>query len=141
MNIRKATREDYASLMKLYNEFVGEERYSNHDNDSFIQALKNTNNFVFIAEDNGKLIGFATFTKRIVIRYPKPIAELDELYVVPNMRKKGIGKLLMKKVIEQAKHEKCHRLYIETHFDRKEAHSFYESLKFTQYGYHFIKNL
>lgn len=141
MQIRKASAFDYDSLMKLYNSFVGSDRYSNHDNDSFQRVLDNSRNFVFVAEEDDTLIGFVTFSVRDVIRYPKPIAELDELYVDPQHRKKGLGKELMKHVEEKAKELQCYRIFIESHYDHKAAHAFYESLGYTNYGYHFIKNL
>jgi GNAT superfamily N-acetyltransferase len=58
----------------------------------------------------------------------RPIAELDELYVKDKFRKKNVGRMLMEKVIE-------------THYNHKAAHKFYEALGFTNYGYHFIKDL
>ena len=141
MNIRTARNSDYKELMQLYNGFVGEDRYSKHNKDSFKKVSKSKNNFIYVVEENKKLIGFATFSIRLVIRYPKPIAELDELFVLPGYRKKGVGKLLMNKILSKAKELNCYRLFIESHYDHKAAHKLYEKLNFTNYGYHFIKNL
>lgn len=141
MHIRKAYEADYKGLMQLYNDFVGYDRYSNYDNDSFKKVFVNPNNFIFVAEDNDKLIGFATFSIRNVIRYPKQIAELDELFVLQSYREKGIGKKLMQHVEEKAKELDCYRIFIESHYDHKTAHKFYEGLGYTNYGYHFIKDL
>ncbi len=141
MMIRDAKESDYGELMLLYNQFVGSDRYSKRDNDSFKKVLKNSHNFVFVAEDGGKLVGFAAFSVRDVVRYPKPIAELDELLVLADYRKRGIGKLLMEQVENKAKEQDCYRMFIESHYDHKVAHKFYEALGYTNYGYHFIKNL
>jgi GNAT superfamily N-acetyltransferase len=141
MKIRIAKESDYENLMNLYNKFVGNDRYSKLDNDSFKKVITNKNNFIFVAEDNSKLIGFATFSVRLVVRYPKPIAELDELFVDENYRRAGVGKMLMNMILDKAKELGCYRLFIESHYDHKGAHKFYESLGFTNYGYHFIKNL
>src|SRR3989338_6204728 len=141
MIVRPAKIADYKDIIPLYNGFVGSDRYSKLDNDSFEKVLKSKDNFVFVAEDQEKLVGFASFSVRLVVRYPKPIAELDEIYVSPEYRKKGVGKLLMNKVLKKAKELNCYRLFIESHYDNKIAHNFYEKLGFTNYGYHFIKNL
>lgn len=141
MNIRLVTKGDYEELMNLYNGFVGEDRYSKHDNDSFKKVLNSPHNFIFVAEEDGKLAGFVSISTRDVIRYPKPIAELDELFVAPDYRQKGLGRELMRTVEDKAKEQGCYRLYIESHYDHKAAHKLYESLGFTNYGYHFIKNL
>ena len=95
MMIRIAKDSDYYGLMLLYNGFVGEDRYLNYNNDSFKKVIKSKNNFVYVVEENKKLIGFAAFSVRTVVRYPKPIAELDELLVLPDYRRKGIGQKLM----------------------------------------------
>lgn len=141
MKIRPVDISDYNELMELYNGFVGEDRYTKHDNDSFKKVLNSKNNFVYVAEEKNKLIGFATFSVRTVIRYPKPIAELDELYVLPAYRRKGVGQKLMQAILDKAKQSDCFRLFIESHYDHKSAHKLYEKLNFKNYGYHFIKNL
>jgi len=141
MTIREVKKSDYKDLMGLYNGFVDSDRYSKFDNDSFEKVRKSENNFIYVAEYNKELVGFVSFSVRLVIRYPKPIAELDELYVVPAFRRKSVGKMLMYKVLSKAKELNCHRLFIETHYEHEAAHKFYENLGFTNYGYHFIKDL
>ena len=141
MKIRRAKESDYNQLMVLYNDFVGEDRYSKHDGDSFKVVLKSPDNYVFVAEENGKIIGFATVSVRTLVRYPKPIAELDELFVAEEFRKHGVGKKFMSKVEEIAKKRNCYRLYIASANRFKIAHKFYEVLGYTKYGFHFYKNL
>jgi GNAT superfamily N-acetyltransferase len=141
MLIRTAIESDYEQLMLLYNGLVGSDRYSRHDNDSFYRVLKNPNNFVLVAEEEDKIVGFASFSVRDVIRYPKPIAELDELFIDQQHRKKGIGRQLMQTVEAKAKEKNCYRVYIESHYKHKEGHAFYEAIGYANYGYHFMKNL
>lgn len=141
MSIREVKESDYEELMSLYNLFVGNDRYSKEDNDSFKKVFNNPNNFVYVAEDKNKLVGFVTFSVRDVIRYPKRIAELDELFVLEAYRKKGVCRELMQQVEKKATTLDCYRIFIESHYDHKTAHKFYEALGYTNYGYHFIKNL
>ena len=141
MSIRKVKQEDYEELMALYNGFVGEDRYSKHDNDSFEKVLGSPNNHIFVAEEDEKIIGFVTFSIRDVVRYPKPIAELDELFVGIPYQKKGVGHKLMKQVEKAAKKRNCYRMFIESAYRHESAHKFYEKLGYKNYGSHFIKNL
>ncbi len=142
MNIRPAAKDDYERLMEMYNDFVGEDRYSRHDNDSFQQVIASPSNYFYVAEDvSGELVGFASMSVRNVVRYPVPIAELDELYVAPEQRQHGVGKELMLKVEETAKEQNCYRVYIGSNYRFPAAHKFYEGVGYTNYGYHFIKNL
>lgn len=141
MQIRGAKPEDYDQIIALYNDFVEEDRYSEHNFDSFKQVLKNPNNFIYVAESGDALIGFATLSIRNVVRYPNPIAELDELYVSPSHREKGIGKKLIEKVEQKAKELNCYVIYIESHDDRQTAHKFYASQGYTKYGFAFRKRI
>ena len=141
MLIRSAKDSDYEELMGLYNLFVESDRYSEHDSDSFHKVLNNPNNFIFIAEDEGAIIGFLTFSVRDVIRYPKQITEVDELFVLEEYRKHGVGKKLMEHMEDKAKELNCHKIFIESSSEREGAHKFYESIGFINNGYHFIKNL
>lgn len=141
VKIRQARLSDYKEIIQLYNDFFGEDRYWKLDNDSFGEVLNSPSNFVFVAKDQNKIIDFATFSVRRVIRYPKPIAELDELYVMPEYRKSGVGRKLIEEVFKKAKELNCHRLFIESQYKHETAHKFYEALGFKNYGYHFIKDL
>ncbi|MFC1626781.1 GNAT family N-acetyltransferase [Patescibacteria group bacterium] len=141
MNIRQAKLNDYDQLIPLLNGFVGEDRYSKKDFDSFETVITSQNNHLFVAEEQNVLVGFVTFSVRYVIRYPRPIAELDELFVNNSQRKKGIGKALLQQVIKTAQKKDCYRLYIESHYQHKVAHKLYEASGFENYGYHFYIKL
>jgi GNAT superfamily N-acetyltransferase len=139
--IREAKEGDYKELMKLYNDFVDENRYSEGKEDSFEEVLVSTENFIYVAEDDGKLVGFVTFSIRWVVRYPRPIAEMDELFVLPKYRRKGLGSKLMEIILEKAAELGCYRMFIESHYKYEPAQKLYEKMEFTNYGHHFVKDL
>jgi len=141
MNIRLAKKSDYKKLMNLFNLFICEDRYSKLNNDSFDKVLKSETNFIYVVEEESKLVGFSTFSVKSVIRYPKPIMEFDELFVIENYRKIGVGKKLLFIMEKKAKELKCYKIFIDSRFDHKIAHKFYQSLGYINYGFHFIKNL
>src|SRR5437899_1778742 len=139
ITIRQATQGDYGELMVLYNKFAEKNLYSQHDHDSFKEVLKNTSNHMYVAEDAGKIIGFAFFSTRFVVRYPKHIMQLEELFVLDSYRKQGVGGRLMEVMEEKAKDLDCYNIYIESSMKRKEAHKFYEDLGYKKSGYYFKK--
>lgn len=142
MQIRSAQESDYKELMNLYGLFLdNHNRFANLDNDSFIRALNNPNNAVFVAEDNGKLIGFATLSIRDVIRYPNPVGELDELFVLEEYRRQGVAKQLMEEIESAAKKHNCCRMFINSRFESEASHHFYVKIGYTKFGYNFIKNI
>lgn len=141
MNIRLAKTTDYKEVMHLYSLFVGDDRYQKPNSNSFAKVVGSTNGLMYVAEAEDQIVGYATFSIRHVVRYPYPIAELDELFVIEDYRNHGTGKLLMNAVMKKAKAIGCCRMYIESHYRHEGAHKFYEKLGFTNYGYHFLKNL
>lgn len=145
MKIRRAKLSDYEELMKLYDifyELSGDKvRYSKHNSDSFKEILKDDNSYIYIAEDNKKLVGFASFSFRYVVRYPKKIAQLEELFVLDKYRKQGIGKSFIKELESKALDVNCTNIYIESGFKHEVAHKFYQDLGYKKDGYYFKKIL
>ena len=141
MKIRTVKEEDYQELMQLFNLFVGEDRYSRYDADSFNKVIRNPQNTIFIAEDERQIIGFATMSVRDVIRFLRPIAELDEIFIKETHRRQGIAKELMEEVEKKARDIPCSRIFIGSFYERKEGHKLYEALGYTNKGYQYVKEL
>lgn len=119
MNIRKATLKDLPWLVKQYIEYqkeedklasteVGRMKFDKksvfHDLRKFI--LKQ-NKILFIMIDEDKIIGFVagSFTKN-PIQQIKNIGFLDEIYIVPKMRGKGLSSKLKDEFIKWVKKRK-----------------------------------
>lgn len=139
MKIRLAKLSDYKELMKLYNLFVGENKFNNKTEDSFEKVLKNKNSFIYVADNNNQLVGFISFSIKDVVRYPEPIGTLDEMFVMEKYRKQGIGNKFMEIFETKLKELKCYGVFMESGKDLKTAHKFYEKLGYKNYGYYFAK--
>ena len=138
IQIRHATPSDYENVIALYADFVNQpDRYKNLGNDSYHRAIKQPNHFMLLAEDDKRIIGFITFSIRVVIRYPRPIVEVEEFYVVPDLRREGIGTMLKNKVITYAKKKNCQYIFIASSKDRIPAHKFYKTMNFDEYAFHY----
>ncbi len=138
VQIRRATKDDYTEVISLYGNFVNDpERYKVLDNDSYLKFIETPNSFMDLVISGEKIIGFITYAVRTVVRYPKPILEVEELYVHPDYRRHGLGKKLMEHVLEFAKSVQCQYIFLASDKARKEAHEFYKALGFDQYAYHF----
>ncbi len=140
IQVIKATKEHYEEIIKLYGDFVDDpQRFSNADNDSYLKFLDAPNSFMDLVVADNKIIAFITYTVRTVVRYPKSILEVEELYVHPDYRKHGIGKKLMEHILEYAKSIDCQYVFFASDMKRTEAHEFYKVLGFNEYGYHYRK--
>lgn len=125
--------------MALYADFVEDDRFSKPNSDSFQKVIASKDNFVLVAEKDSKLAGFITASKRLVIRYPAPIMQVDELYVDPAFRRHGVGGQLIREVEKLAAENNCRRVYIESDYKHMLGHRFYEKHGYQNRGYHFLK--
>lgn len=145
MKIREAKLSDYEKLMRLYNLFynlpVNDERHLNRDGNSFENILNDQNSFLYVAEINNTLVGFASFSFRFVVRHPQQIAQLEELFILEQYRNRGIGGKFIEILEAKTKKLNCKNIYIESGIDLKIAHQFYKNLGYKKEGYYFKKIL
>lgn len=120
--VRSATENDVPIIFALIKELADYEKLSDQISTSEEQ-LKNTlfgtERFVevLIAEFDRKTVGYALFFKNFSTFLGKPGFYLEDLYVKPEMRGKGIGKALLDKIISLAKERNYGR--VEWSVDRK----------------------
>ncbi len=66
------------------------------------------------ADPLDKVIGFATLSHRPVLKTGGRAASIDELVVAPAWRRRGVGRTLLRKVVERAKVLSVNRLEVQT---------------------------
>jgi len=93
--------------------------------------------FGFVAEDQNGVIGFTHCLFRPSTWTETDYCYLEDLFVDPNIRGKGVGRALMDKVIELAKEKKSKRVYWTTQEFNETARVLYDSItpvsEFVQY--------
>jgi pimeloyl-ACP methyl ester carboxylesterase/GNAT superfamily N-acetyltransferase len=83
---------------------------------------------VIIGEFRGVPVGFALFFHNFSTFLGRPGIYLEDLYVKPELRGKGFGKMLLKHLAKLCKERKCGRLEWWVLDWNKEAIKFYESI-------------
>ena len=108
MFIRSATENDVPVIFALIKELAEFEKLADQiktSEDELRNTLFGKDRFVeiLLAEYEQKVVGQALFFKNFSTFLGRPGIYLEDLYVKPDMRGKGIGKALLDKIISIAK--------------------------------------
>ena len=91
----------------------------------------------FVAENESGVVGFTHCLFRPSTWTETDYCYLEDLYVDPNIRGKGVGRALMNRVVELAKEKNSKRVYWTTQEFNKTARVLYDSItsvsEFVQY--------
>ncbi len=142
ISITTAKKDQIQTIITLLNALyleLGEERSScTFLNDEFINEIINSGKTsIYLAlADNEIAVGIATLTESQAIYAGGNYGTLDEMYILPEYRWAGIGKQLIKKVIETGKEKNWKRIDVTTPTEenRENTISFYKSCGFTFTG-------
>lgn len=113
--IRFADKSDIKVILRLIKELSIYEKLF----DQFVNNEEMMEKFLFgekryaevlIAEYNSDAVGFALFFHNYSTFVGKPGLYLEDLFVIPDLRGKGIGKKLFLEVVKIAKERNCGRL-------------------------------
>jgi GNAT superfamily N-acetyltransferase len=131
LDIRLAHPDDRLSLIELQRRasLVYEDtRQQLLDNPDVIDLDEEmlANNEVFVAEIEGRIVGFAT-----IIAHEGNDAEIEGLFVEPSQWRNGIGRALVHQIEREAAAWNASRLHV---LANRNALGFYEALGFTVIG-------
>lgn len=95
----------------------------------------------FVAVREGKVCGMIGTFWRYSYEYNNPSGRIMALVVSEQERGGGIGRRLIAAAENDFAQKNIRRIAVNTRFERKDAHKFYERLGYTANGYRFVKNL
>lgn len=96
---------------------------------------------VFLAEQDGRVVGLATVHILSVLNRVRDVAWLTALVVDASARAQGVGRRLVESVEAFAREHGCERLSVTTQEHRSDAHAFYVRTGFEPTGRRFGKAL
>jgi len=123
---RKAELKDSGFLTELSNQ-LGYETTNEKIQTRLSEILNNADNCIFVILDNENIIGWihGFYSPRIE---SDSFIEIGGMVVDKNYRRKGVGQMLIKKVIEWSQLKKVSKIRVRCNTLRKETHIFYKQL-------------
>ena len=155
MEIRKLTESDYDAVLDLYQKldelhvqarpdcFVSREKEKVYPKDAFVHNLSYPGGLELGAFEKNKLVGIVRATlweESCMVKGVKTVC-LDDIYVLPNYRRKGIASKLFSEVEDWAKSQGAIRLDLHTWDFNKGAIAMYQAMDMTPQRYVFEKKL
>ena len=134
VNIRFATAEDQATCI----DFIGTLNGGPVRDDwhvTFAALVTRERGAVYVAEDDGLgLLGVATVSFNLAVRYGGEYCQLEELYVDPKARGRNCGGLLLQAVINSARERGCAEVGLYITHRHAANRPFYEKFDFEEVG-------
>lgn len=96
-------------------------------------------NYKQLAVFDGQIcVGITGFWHNVKL-WSGPYLEIDNFVVVPDYRKKGVGKIMTDFIDQKAKTLGCEMIVLDAFVENFNAHKFYYNQGYVPRGYHFIK--
>ncbi len=117
MNIRNATQKDTLAIAALVNRFVNEVPTWGLVARTEDEIRRLDTRLIWVVENNNKLVGYAICLPRendgsCIYKENDKILELDEIYLLPEVRGKGIGSQLVPMIESHAKAQGYTKLFV-----------------------------
>jgi GNAT superfamily N-acetyltransferase len=134
--LRLAKLEDQLKCSELLNVLaeVTDDSHEIFDTVTFRDLISNERGSLVIAEESGKILGMASISFNLALRYNGEYCQLEELIVDQNARGKNVGGLLIEETIRLAKIRGCKEFGLYLLESTKHNQTFYEKYGFIKVG-------
>lgn len=141
--IRDATEKDFDIIQALNAALFVEDHVNDDAIDThwpmsvegveyYMKSLMDPRKLVLIAESSGKPVGYLIMSSENKWRWRRvKTGELENMYVVSSLRRRGIGKALVGRAKEWAKTHGAERIYVSAFANNASAQAFYKSVGFS----------
>lgn len=140
INIRPIAAEDNAALARIIRDTLLEfganhpgTVYYDPTTDDLYTLFRQPGSFYYVAQMDGKLLGGAGIFPSNGL--PEGVCELVKMYLIPEARGLGLGKMLIQQALDFARSSGYWKVYIETMPELKKAMSVYE-----KFGFQYLKS-
>jgi ribosomal-protein-alanine N-acetyltransferase len=127
MNIRRAIRSDVPAILSIAKANPATSQWPEAE---YVQALENiaARRVVMVAQAETEVIGF------VVARTLEHEWELENIAVLPERQRKGVGQALMRVLLDVAHHHGAEAIFLEVRQSNSHARILYERCGFQRSG-------
>jgi len=136
VNIRLAKLEDQLRCSELLNVLAKATSGSKEifDTETFKDLISNERGSLLIAEESKKILGMASISFNLALRYNGEYCQLEELVVDEDARGKNVGGLLIEETLRLAQNRGCKEFGLYLLESTKHNQPFYEKYGFVKIG-------
>ncbi len=139
--IKTALDQDVLDILELLYE-LGRPRPQHEDFESIVRKyIADADKEILVVLYQDKIIAMASIIYLPRLNYTTLELYIPELIISGNYQSKGIGRKLVSVIIGMAKKRNCHRIRLESGYDRIDAHSFYTNIGFMDNAKSFVLKL
>jgi GNAT superfamily N-acetyltransferase len=136
MSVRPAAPNDIPPLLALvrrYWEFEGIEGFAALRIELVLQRLLAEPRLgaIWVAESDGRLVGYLIAVLVLSVEHRGLMAEIDEFFVLPEARSRGVGRQLLAAAETALAARGCVRLQLQLRVANSEARAFYQRRGYT----------
>jgi (aminoalkyl)phosphonate N-acetyltransferase len=142
VTIRRATEYDAPGIHAFVDQLEEKELDFAMFNDIFLENIKDPHKIYLVAcDERNECMGFISCHGQMLLHHAGFVAEIQEMFVSPKFRGKGLGSLLIHELNPWLKSNKCVSLEVTPNNRRIKAQNFYLENGFDQSHLKFTKTL
>ncbi len=130
MKVRLATTKDKDQVLKLLDEFSAllkaKDKPSQMGGVVFEEVIGRNDTMIFVAEEEGELLGMATFYLLPNIRHGWHRGHVEDFFVTDEARNQGVGTQLLTAMKEYCRKHNIKVIKLDSGNELTSAHRFYE---------------
>lgn len=142
IQIRPVVKGDIDSILPLIQQLWPKKKIHLHQIQSLIQQqLLSRNHHLVVAEQQNRVVGFGSLSRKINLWTEGMLGHIDELVVDDREQQRGIGTIILNYIIEMGLQLGCRRIELDSAYHRKQAHQFYQRKGFVNRAILFSKQV
>lgn len=142
IQIRPVVKGDIDSILLLLQQLWPKKKIHLHQIQSLIQQqLLSRNHHLVVAEQQNRVVGFGSLSRKINLWTEGMLGHIDELVVDDREQQRGIGTIILNYIIVMGLQLGCRRIELDSAYHRKQAHQFYQRKGFVNRAILFSKQV